>query len=448
MENTGKHGGARREKRAPGGGTAGQTRLKLLTGIALFMITVTGCDEMVDPRDTKYELQTALKYRALVPVVPVNTTITVTGAGSGGVFSLQRGFLILPAYSMAKYETTWELWNEVYGWAQSHGYSIANAGVEGHGGNDGTGGPLWAAAVKKTRPVTGVTWRDAVVWCNAYSELSALEPVYLAADGGILRSSDGDAGEVGVTARRQNNGFRLPTEAEWECAARGGATGEDDWKVFTYPGGGQLAELAWYEENAALEGASYGVHPAGGKKALRLGIFDMAGNVAEWCYDYFTETVTQETAPDGPASGTTRVIRGGAWDSPAASCTVKARTAAAPGHSGNSLGFRVVRTVPDTGETVNSGDYLPTLAGTHWYWDSPWGYREIDFDTEDHALFTDPAEPPPLYHDTYTYNSATGRGNISGPYPAGDFQLRNNNRTMYFPQFRHFGHSVEFTREE
>jgi hypothetical protein len=175
----------------------------------------------------------------------------------------------------------------------------------------------------------------------------------------------------------------------------------------------------------------------------------MSGNAAEWCWDWLNESpITQDTPPDGPASGALRALRGGSWRSEASACAVKERDSRDPPYSGTDIGFRVVRTIPDTGEIENTGDYLPTLTGTHWYWDSPWGLREIDFDTDDHATFIDPAEPPCVYSDSYTYDSALGRGNISGPYPAGDFQLRNNNKRMYFPQFRHFGHSVEFTFQE
>jgi formylglycine-generating enzyme required for sulfatase activity len=423
----------------------------LLAALLPLILGAAACDDFQDdPRDQSYEIQTPPKYRGMVAVVPANTTATIPGAGVTGVFVADRA-LILGAYRLAKYETTWELWKEVRDWAASRGYSIASEGMEGHGGDTGTGGDGWAASSRKTRPVTGVTWLDAVVWCNAYSELSGYEPVYYAADGAsVLRSSDADGGEdAQVSAKREKNGFRLPAEAEWEYAARGGKTGESAWNSRYSGGDNGLPGLAWYAANAGadVEGKpAYGVHPAGAKTANRLDIFDMSGNAAEWCWDWNDgNQITQNTPPDGPVQGSMRVVRGGSWQSAAPGCEVKARASLLPSASDNGTGFRVARTIPETGETVNSGDYLPTLEGTHWHWDSPWGMREIDFDTEDHATFTDPAEPPCVYDDSYTYNPALGRGNISGSYPAGDFQLRNNNKTMFIPQFRHFGHSVEFT---
>jgi formylglycine-generating enzyme required for sulfatase activity len=426
--------------------------------IVISLFTVS-CDNMFDdrqedPRDQSYEIRTAAKYRGMLTAIPAGNTVTISGEGASGVFVRDRA-VILGAYSVAMYETTWELWKEVYDWARLNGYSIANAGMEGHGPS-GTGGKGWAASSRISRPVTGVSWLDAVVWCNAYSELCGYEPVYhyapdpaLPEKAAVLRTS-----EAGVTveARRDRNGFRLPLEAEWEFAARGGATGEPDWKTYDYAGAGGNAagDVAWYAANAAVDGSpAYGAHAVGGKKANRLKTFDMSGNVAEWCWDRFNpDPITQETPPDGATSGTERVTRGGSWRSDAASCTVRARASLPPASFDAETGFRVVRTLPAEGDIVNSGDYLPTLVGTHWYWDSPWGMREIDFDTDDHALFTDPAEPPCLYDVSYTYDPALGRGNISGSYPAGDFQLRNNNKTMFMPQFRHFGHSVEFTFKE
>ena len=421
-------------------------RAAMLLSVALFPGACNGFQE--DPRDDSYEIRTPAKYRKLVTAAQAGTTATVAGEGTEGVF-VEGRTVILGAYSIAAYETTWELWKEVRDWALGNGYSIANEGREGHGG-DGTGGET--APDRETRPVTGVTWRDVAVWCNAYSELSGLEPVYHTADGlralrvsennGASDSSIGTEADLAV-AKREKNGFRLPLETEWEYAARGGATDRADWDS-PYAGGSILADLGWYAGNAALEGsADYGAHPAGSKAAgaNRLGLFDMSGNVAEWCWDRHNESpVTQETPPDGPVSGPQRVVRGGSWRESAAVCGAKARGYRNPFAQDTDLGFRVVRTIPDTGAD-SPGSYPPTLVGTQWYWDSPWGMRIITFDTEDHAVFDNYGTK---HDDPYTYDPALGKGRITGGYPAGDFQLRNGNKIMFFPDYKNYGHSAEF----
>jgi formylglycine-generating enzyme required for sulfatase activity len=415
---------------------------------ALFLGACGGFQE--DPRDNSYEFQTPAQYRELVTAVQAGTTATVLGEGAEGVFVGGRT-VILGAYRIAVYETTWELWKEVYDWAQKNGYSIANKGREGHG-EDGTGRE--DAPDRETRPVTGVTWRDALVWCNAYSELSGLEPVYYTADGetalrvsennGATDSSIGTEADL-AKAKREKNGFRLPLETEWEHAARGGATDKAGWNS-PYAGGDVLADLGWHAGNAAQEGsAGYGAHPAGSSRANGLGLFDMSGNAAEWCWDWWNESpVTQATPPDGPVSGLQRVVRGGSWRDAAAACGVKARGHGLPFSAAEDLGFRVVRSIPDTG-SGGSGDYPPTLAGTSWYWDSPWGMRIITFDTETHAIFDNYSNTGgEVYDDSYTYAPETGTGTIRGGYPAGDFQLKNDNKLMYFSNYKDYGHSAEF----
>ena len=435
--------------------------------IVFIALVLSGCGGFQeDPRDQSYEVRTASKYRAMVTAVAANKTVTVTGAGLTGVFVEDR-VVILGAYSIAKYETTWELWKEVYDWAAAHGYSIANTGMEGHGEEQGTGSEgTWSAASRKSRPVTGVTWRDTVVWCNAYSELSGLDPVYYTEGGGaVLRVSKNNgasnpsdtATEADlVTAMRGNNGFRLPTEAEWEFAARGGATSEDAWNSYNYAGSNDPGSVAWYDANAAVQGSSaYGAHAVGTKAANRLGIFDLSGNAAEWCWDWLNENpITKDTPPDGDGPGTFahRLIRGGGWNDNNDACKVRARGYCRPFSSTPNLGFRVARTIPDTGDVENSGDYPASLVGTQWFWDSPFGsdpvyggMRVISFYEDGYAFFFNYGNP---FDDYYTYDPGRGTGNIGGGYPAGDFQLRNNNTVMYFPAYKNYGHSAEFYRME
>ena len=130
--------------------------------------------------------------------------------------------------------------------------------------------------------------------------------------------------------------YRLPTEAEWEYAARGRRSAG-----FKYSGSNDIGEFAWYENNANAT-----THPVGTKNHNELGIFDMSGNVCEWCsdwYAYYPDQGLQENNPEGPSEGTDRVFRGGGFDYNDEDCRVSFRSGFVPQIKDNNLGFRVAR---------------------------------------------------------------------------------------------------------
>jgi formylglycine-generating enzyme required for sulfatase activity len=172
-------------------------------------------------------------------------------------------------------------------------------------------------------PVQPVNWFEVIEYCNRRSVKEGLTPCYRGSGNSI--SCDWSA-----------NGYRLPTEAEWEYAAKGG---NKNFLTYLYAGSNNVGAVGWYDGNSG--GAT---HPVGTKAANDLGIYDLSGNVWEWCWDWYGNYGSgAQTDPAGPSSGSYRVYRGGSWGNSARHLRSSVRAYIAPSHRGSSIGFRLVR---------------------------------------------------------------------------------------------------------
>ncbi len=272
-----------------------------------------------------------------------------TGTNDNGTATVEN------SYWICETEVTYELWYKVRIWAEANGYTFANSGREGSGGTDGS-----PPSDAMHEPVTNVNWRDSMVWCNAltewynaqegtdfdcvyYTDSNYTTPQKNSADGSYTASINPDAGGFDAPyVKADAAGFRLLSSNEWELAARyrdgknwtpgswaSGGTGPDTLVSATdYP---NFNPFAWYGNSTSFPvGNAITTKEVRGKAANSLDLYDMSGNVYEWCFEWHT-------------GGATRVLRGGSWYDTPTSQQIGYEAGNIPYQGVNNRGFRFAR---------------------------------------------------------------------------------------------------------
>jgi formylglycine-generating enzyme required for sulfatase activity len=290
--------------------------------------------------DVGTPLEAARFYRvaATSGMVPVPAGSFILGDGLDFQGGAPTNTVYVSLFYMDVDDVTETLWAEVYNWAVTNGYSFDNSGL----------------GKAPDHPVQTVSWYDCVKWCNARSEMEGLTPAYYTDEtqATVYRTGDLDLGNNYV---KWGAGYRLPTEAEWEKAGRGGLS------LQRFPWGDTINEsqanyysaYAWpfdLSDTGYSPAYNDGIYPytspVGSFAPNGYGLYDMAGNVYQWCWDYYDESIYGNESPSdprGPGAGASRVLRGGSWDSNAWLCRTSARDAnPPPTDTYDGVGFRTV----------------------------------------------------------------------------------------------------------
>ncbi len=309
-------------------------RVKLISILAAVLLNATSSVPAAPPP------------AATMALIPAGAFLMGTPSGAGLSNESPQHKVYVSVFYMDRYLVTKTFWDDVYCWATNHDYSFDNAG-SGKAAN---------------HPVETVNWYDIVKWCNARSEKEGLKPCYYTDAGHTVIYHQGQIDLTNGCVDWSANGYRLPTEAEWEKAARGGLQGR------RFPWGDTISQnqANYYgSTNLAYDtDSTRGYHPSfhndiypftspvGYFKPNGYGLYDMAGNLWEWCWDWYDVGWYKEPGatlndtqgpPVAPSVYAFRVMRGGAWHRPANFARCAHRGGDAPDLGWIVFGFRCVR---------------------------------------------------------------------------------------------------------
>jgi formylglycine-generating enzyme required for sulfatase activity len=315
-----------------------QTPWIALANVVVSQSPYSFVDTVTPPRTHRfYRVVAFSRTTTTVPagmvLIPAGTFEMGDTFAEGEVYELPVHSVYVNAFYMDKYEVSKALWDQVKAWSGTNGYNYDNAG----------------SGKATNHPVQSIDWYDMVKWCNARSQKEGRVPAYYT-----------DAALTNVYKTGQlapyvnwNAGYRLPTEAEWEKGARGGASGHrfpwSDVDTITHSQANYYSDSSYSYDISPTRGYNPAFNdgimpytsPVGSFAPNGYGLYDTAGNVWEWCWDWAGNYPnTAQTDPRGPGSGSTRVGRGGNWNYYAGHCRDAYRYGNSPNYSATNIGFR------------------------------------------------------------------------------------------------------------